>query len=159
MAMPSERPQRARMAGAALAAPWVLVLAWVGRDVFGAAGHTGALIVLQALTAYVDFAVHLGLCHLLLRCYRQRRRWHYCAVIALLSVLIFTLLQFYYLHGINGLGYGRVVVLEDGALTRAGWHYLLVKGAVNAAAHAAAMLVFGWLGRFPRTPATCAAAG
>jgi hypothetical protein len=129
-----------------LLAPIVLALTWCRpEEIYDFADPRYVLVLaLNIITAYPDFIFHFGMTYLILKKYGTSRLWQYCLIISLISILTFVASRFYFLSGINGLGYGGVVVLEGGHITMAGFSYLLNEAAANALGHIGAMCVLWW---------------
>jgi hypothetical protein len=108
------------------------------------------LLALNTLTAYPDFAFHFAVTHLIATRSKTPSAWNYYFVICVLSIAVFVGLKFYYLHGINGLGYGGVVVLQDGSITKAGFSYLLNECLFNALGHIGAMSILWYIAFRPK---------
>jgi hypothetical protein len=106
--------------------------------------------VLNTLTAYPDFAFHFAVTHLIVTRAKMPLPWSYFFVICVLSIAVFVGLKFYYLHGINGLGYSGVVVLQGGSLTWGGFSYLLKECVFNALGHIGAMSILWYVAFRPK---------
>jgi hypothetical protein len=99
------------------------------------------LLALNLVAAYPDFLFHFCIAYLVLAKSGASELWRYCLIISVLSMSIFAALNFYSLYGINGLGYGAVVVLDGGHITKAGYIYLLKEGVVNTLGHIGAVCI------------------
>ncbi len=104
------------------------------------------ILGLNVFTAYPDFVFHFAVTYLIVKKTKLLSASNYFFVIFMVSILIFVALNIYYLHGINGLGYAEVVVLENGSVTNAGFIYLIKEGFFNAVGHVGAMYILWSVG-------------
>jgi len=133
-------------------APLLLVLVWCFPNDLQEVVRPGYLVVLilNMVTAYIDFLFHFYFSHFIAIKVGVRKLWVYCLVIFLISIAVFIGLNTFHLHGINGLGYGKIEVLKDGHITESGYLFLLRNCAFNAFAHIGSMCILWWVAfRYP----------
>lgn len=141
-------------------APVLLVVVWCFPNDLQEVIQPGYLVVLilNIFAAYIDFLFHFYLSHLIATKIAVCKLWAYCLVILLLSIAVFIGLNTFHLHGINGLGYGKIEVLKDGHITDSGYLFLLRNCAFNAFAHIGSMCIL-WRVAFRYPPGTRTGSG
>jgi hypothetical protein len=125
-----------------LFAPWLYVIVWTLPMLDHSAFHKW--VVINTFFAYLVFLVLAGVAHLMLRRLNRSSLWSYCVVMFIVAAFLDFVLSIWSLTGFSSNYYSQTQVVENGAITVAGYLLQIREALVHGLLSSGVMAIF-WL--------------
>jgi len=125
-----------------LLAPWLYVIVWTMPLLNHSAFHKW--VVINVVFAYLAFLVLASIAHVVLSRLNSTSIWSYCLVMFLVAASLDFALSVWSLSGYYSNYYSQTQVVENGAITAAGYFLQIKEALIHGVISSGAMAIF-WL--------------